>query len=327
MAHKQLCIDQEIKSYPTIKLYKKGSFDGIKGKGTGNNVDSVLQDLGFVNSGDLEEKNKGETFPSERKKEAKANKKLKNKNNKQQEKVAVRIIPFHEHDIHDAWHDASLSFEFALLHGIYIENGSLSSEKQNTFKEWLELLSNTLPIQMKRTHTIINGILDNWSMAISGQHELDKLVQSYTNKKEVEPSWKWRTCTYGENSMGYTCGLWQLFHIMSVGVVEYNKHHHHGSLDNLIATRRASETLRNCKLLYTFVHIMCIFLYKDPHLAVCISLPDIDHFFQCDVCRMNFLSMYDTCAVSCCMWKSLYPSYHTYPSHLLMSYLIQQPIV
>ena len=248
VAHKQLCKDQEIKSYPTIKLYKKGSFDGnIKGKGTGNNVDSVLNDLGFVNSGsDLEENKKGETFPSERK-EAKK-KKLKNKNNKQQEKVAARIIPFHEHDIHDAWYDASLSFEFALLHGIYIENGSLSSEKQNTFKEWLELLSNTLPIQMKRTHTIINGILDNWSMAISGQHELDKLVQSYTNKKD-EPSWKWKTCTYGDNNMGYTCGLWQLFHIMSVGVVEYNKHHHHGSLDDLIATRRASETLRNCKLI------------------------------------------------------------------------------
>ena len=37
--------------------------------------------------------------------------------------------------------------------------------------------------------------------------------------------------------------------IVSVGVVEYNKHHHHGSLDDLIATRRASETLRNCKLI------------------------------------------------------------------------------
>ena len=199
VAHKQLCKDQEIRSYPTIKLFKKNSFDVIKGKGTGNNVDSVLNDLGFVNngSGDLEEK-KGETFPSERK-EAKANKKL--KNNKQQEKAVARIIPFQEHDIHDAWYDATLSFEFALSHAIYIENGPLSSEKQNTFKEWLELLSNTLPIQMKRTHTIIDGILDNWEMAISGQHELDTLVQSYTKD---EPSWKWKTCTYGDNTMGYT---------------------------------------------------------------------------------------------------------------------------
>ena len=24
--------------------------------------------------------------------------------------------------------------------------------------------------------------------------------------------------------MGYTCGLWQLFHVASVGVVEYNRH-------------------------------------------------------------------------------------------------------
>lgn len=200
VAHKQLCKDQEIRSYPTIKLFKKDSFDIITGKGTGNNVDSVLQDLGFSNSGgDLEEKKRGKTFPSERK-EAKANK----TDNKQENKVAARIIPFQEHDIHDAWYDASLSFEFALSHAIYIENGSLSSEKQNTFHQWLVLLSNTLPIQMKRIHSIINGILDNWTMAISGQYELDKLVQSYTSKKDDESSWKWKTCTYGDNAMGYT---------------------------------------------------------------------------------------------------------------------------
>ena len=194
VAHKQLCKDQEIRSYPTIKLYKRNSFDVIKGKGTGNNVDSVLQDLGFVSSGDLEEKRKGETFPSERKEEAKAANKLNKNDDKQQEKVITRIIQFHEHDIHDAWYDATLSFEFALLHAIYIENGPLSLEKQTTFQQWLVLLSNALPIQMKKIHSIINGILDNWTMAISGQYELDKLVQSYTTKKEPR-SWKWKTCS------------------------------------------------------------------------------------------------------------------------------------
>jgi len=209
VAHKQLCKDQEIRSYPTIKLYKKDSFDIIKGKGTGNNVDSVLQDLGFVSVGDLEEKKRGETFPSERK-EAKANK----NDNKQENKVAARIIPFHEHDIHDAWYDASLSFEFALSHAIYIENGSLSSEKSEAFHSWLVLLSNTLPIQMKSIHVIINGILDNWTMAISGQYELDKLVQSYTTKKDDESrSWKWKTCTYGDNNMGYTWKV-RVFYIL-----------------------------------------------------------------------------------------------------------------
>jgi len=76
--------------------------------------------------------------------------------------------------------------------------------------------------------------------------------------------------------MGFTCGLWQLFHVMSVGVVEYNRHNN----DAPIATGHASETLRNY----------------------------IDHFFQCDVCRMNFLSTYDSCAFDGCHRLSESPS-------------------
>jgi len=76
--------------------------------------------------------------------------------------------------------------------------------------------------------------------------------------------------------MGYTCGLWGLFHIVSVGVVEHNAR----NAATAIATRHAGEVLRNY----------------------------IDHFFQCDVCRMNFLSMYDTCAFNGCHRLSDEPS-------------------
>ena len=70
-------------------------------------------------------------------------------------------------------------------------------------------------------------------------------------------------------------GLWQLFHIMSVGVVEYNKHHHHGSLDDLIATRRASETLRNCKL------VVVVKVTYHVHLFISMDFSPliIRHFF------------------------------------------------
>ena len=67
---------------------------------------------------------------------------------------------------------------------------------------------------MKSIHFIINGILDNWTRAISGQYELDKLVQSYTSKKDDESrSWKWKTCTYGDNNMGYTWKV-RVFYIL-----------------------------------------------------------------------------------------------------------------
>ena len=150
-------------------------------------------------------------------------------------------------------------------------NGPMSSEEKTAFREWLELLSKTLPVQMGRTHEIINILLENFSTAAQGQSDMNKLI---SHKVPAESSSSWRTCTYGDNKMGYTCGLWQLFHIMTVGVVEYNR-------DNpAIPTRHASETLRNY----------------------------IEHFFQCDVCRMNFLQMYDNCAFDGCHRLSNRPS-------------------
>lgn len=206
----------------------------------------------------------------------------------------ARVIPFHMNDIHDAWAgkdyssfpsfmsiclgrliylsntifipfatDAALSFEFALKTGIHMSNGALSSGEENAFRNWLQLLSKSLPIQMKRTHDIINLLLENFSVATQSQSDMDRLINRNIS---VEPKRSWHTCTYGDNKMGYTCGLWQLFHIMSVGVVEYNRH------NPPIPTRHASETLRNY----------------------------IEHFFQCEVCRLNFLDMYDTCAFGGC---------------------------
>lgn len=186
-----------------------------------------------------------------------------------------RVASFRVNDVHDAWFDAALSFEFALKNGIYMEHGPLAKDKSEAFRNWLDLLSKSLPAQMKRTHDIINAILENFSLAISSQSELDELVRIQV-PYEPSLSSSWRTCTNGNNEMGYTCGLWTMFHIMSVGVVEYNRHNNL----SIIPTGHASEILRNY----------------------------IDFFFQCDECRMNFLSMYDTCAFNGCHRLSKNPS-------------------
>ena len=57
------------------------------------------------------------------------------------------------------------------------------------------------------------------------------MTTTTTNQGHVKEmaGWSWQTCTYGENDMGYTCGLWQLFHVESVGVVEYNRHNNEGT--------------------------------------------------------------------------------------------------
>ena len=45
----------------------------------------------------------------------------------------------------------------------------------------------------------------------------------------------------GDGDVGYTCGLWQLFHVVSVGAVEYNRN------NPPMPTRYVADTLRNCE--------------------------------------------------------------------------------
>lgn len=254
VAHRDVCKAQEVKGYPTIKIYKGGSYEPAAGS-VRNDAEAVLRELGLGGGGG---DNKGG------KKESKGN--IRSGQNvsssavdggsgamSASEKEKARVVPFREHDVRDAWSDASTSFEFALRNGIYMENGPLSPEKSSALRDWLELLSKSLPGEMNRTHDVINSILADYGSATGGQSNLDRLVDGSLNStnedgKKKKKKWIWRTCTYGDNEMGYTCGLWQLFHIMSVGVVEYNEHN-----DDRIATKHASETLRNCE--YTFFNV------------------------------------------------------------------------
>lgn len=64
--------------------------------------------------------------------------------------------------------------------------------------------------------------------------------------------------------MGYTCGLWELFHTVTIGVVEWNLV---GSKDTSYTAMEAANIFR------TYV----------------------EHFFGCEVCRVNFMHEYDNC--------------------------------
>ncbi|KAL7469600.1 hypothetical protein ACHAXS_009845 [Conticribra weissflogii] len=251
VAHHDICKEQGIRSFPTVKVLKEDSYDFKEIKLGEVDAEHILRALGFSN--DSVEKAK------------------KNASKKENVHEIARVIPFRLHDVHDAWSDAALSFEFSLKTGIHMSNGPLSPEEETAFRDWLELLSKTLPIQMKRTHDIINLLLENFSKAAESQSKMDYLI---SQNIPVEPKREWRTCTYGDNQMGYTCGLWQLFHIMTIGVVEYNQH------NAAIPTRHASEAIRNY----------------------------VEHFFQCEVCRLNFLDMYDNCAFDGCHRLSAQPA-------------------
>lgn len=268
VAHRELCKVQNVTAYPMIKLYREGSYEARQGK-KGNDVKTILKELGFDDGG----VSGGDGVGSAN---AESSRKLEETRGEEKtltKESDARVVPFQINDVHYAWTDAALSFEFALRNSIYVENGPLNATKSRALREWLTLLSTTLPPQMTRTNEIIDTLLKNLDIATGGQSGLNDLVTLRVGP--TEPTWSWRTCTYGDGAVGYTCGLWQLFHIMSIGVVEYNQH-----TNTPMPTRYVADTLREY----------------------------IDHFFQCEVCRLNFLWMYNTCAFDGCNRLSDKPS-------------------
>lgn len=117
----------------------------------------------------------------------------------------------------DIYNDAYLSFSFAMKNGIFKDQGPLSNSTRENVTEFIELVQATMPPSFK-LQTLVSEILSNPDEALASEEALVALVDKYPPKKK---SWS-HSCTRGDPAMGYTCGLWELFHIMSVGLVEFN---------------------------------------------------------------------------------------------------------
>jgi len=167
----------------------------------------------------------------------------------------------------DVFDDAYRAFQFSLREGVYTTNGALGPQKRKALKEWLHLLSNCLPVQWK-IQTLINALLNEFDSICSGREHLEKVLDRFP----LPGSWS-SACEKGEKGMGYTCGLWELFHIMSIGLVEWNEMLPNDPNKRLaIGADHAGDTMRNF----------------------------VEFFFTCEQCRKNFLKEYDGCALDRC---------------------------
>jgi Erv1 / Alr family/Thioredoxin len=166
----------------------------------------------------------------------------------------------------DLFSDAYLSFHFALKTGIYMSNGPLTNTTRAALHSWLSLLEKSMPPTW-HIQNLIRALLKNFDSITQGEDQLLAVVNQFPPRSK---NWS-RACSHGEKGAGYTCGLWQLFHIMTVGVVEWNLMIYE-DLDMMLDVSEAALTLRNY----------------------------VEHFFGCEVCRVNFVGAYDTCAHDRC---------------------------
>jgi len=165
--------------------------------------------------------------------------------------------------------DAYLSLVFAFKNGVFTSNGPLQGNATiNALHDWLDLLLMALPPTWS-VQKLIKAL----------RHDFDKIIQSEQNLVEIvdkfpPPTSQWsESCKKGEAAMGYTCGLWSLFHIITVGVVEWNLMISTDDNHELVeSTEKAATTIRNF----------------------------VANFFGCEVCRLNFVSAFDACAHDRC---------------------------
>jgi Erv1 / Alr family len=172
--------------------------------------------------------------------------------------------------------DIHLSFDFAMRQGVFLSDDPLPSERADVLFVWLRMLRKTLPISWTALHGAVQNLIDNFDYVKRSESYMVTILEEY-----APPSKIWSiSCSHGEIDAGFTCGLWELFHTVTVGVVDYNRaaaFHR-----NRIATEDVARTIRSF----------------------------VDAFFPCETCRRNFIAMFDSCAYSRCEVLHLEKSEH-----------------
>ncbi|VEU36824.1 unnamed protein product [Pseudo-nitzschia multistriata] len=113
---------------------------------------------------------------------------------------------------------------------------------------------------------VVRDLLKNFDAIVMEPMALNKIMG---NHPPPGPISKWSRAS-SQHGTGYTAGLWILFHIMSVGLVKWN----HLATDDgqMIIPAAMADIQRNY----------------------------VEHFFQCEECRLNFLSDFDACMFDRC---------------------------
>lgn len=188
-------------------------------------------------------------------------------------KVPIVKRAFKRTKAEDMLNDAALSFTRGLLMGVFRKDprAPLDYKRKEALKDWLDLLSVSLPPEMG-LHELIDTLKYN---IVSISQSLENLEMVVKKHKIPNPNWSDSCTSKSEKNIGFFCGFWKLLHIMSIGFAEQA-----GGLSlqesdpsvRVLSTTAAGDIVRS-------------------YMA---------NFFNCDKCTQRFIAQYDDCSFDRC---------------------------
>jgi Erv1 / Alr family/Thioredoxin len=256
--NRRLCRRQTSSGYPVVRLFKPGATEGMDIPFMDINPVKALEKMGMVIDTREFEDDWDIPVPAA------------NRYPKWQQILDEllgrerEVRPYHRRTRDELKSDIHLSLDFALRDGVYSTDSPISEKASTALKEWLKLLHKTLP-ESWEVHLVIEELLANFVYITKHEGYLTRVLDQHPPENV-----KWsEACSHGDPDAGYTCGLWELFHAMTIGVVRHNMINPE---HRRIATEDAATTLRNY----------------------------VENFFGCIECRNNFLATADSCAFDRC---------------------------
>jgi thiol-disulfide isomerase/thioredoxin len=277
--HTEICKEQGIKGYPTIKFFKAGSAEGeiiLKAAALPKYIIGKLS--GVVKEKDHDHDHDHDQDPVQDQDQGGDPFFIKNstgtapKMDKEVEKMLQGVAQKWKQKTssENTFHDATLSFDFAVRNSIFMTNDALDAKQAKVLRKWLELLNKSVPSTMR-------GVKEDAAVL---EHQFESIIASEANLLKYMPAKKEQSwsedCSRGVKGRGYTCGLWELFHTVTVGIVQWNIMAH-----DRMSTLDAADILKDY----------------------------IENYFTCDECRKNFSTIYDACQFQRCERLSSNESY------------------
>lgn len=247
-AHSQLCRDLGINAVPHIVGYTMGTTEGQVMKRSNDNLldPSYVSDLLEI-SLDMDA--------------------AKHKPMDMRSNANAVLVSKNEHtDEPSVFADASQSFIYGLQKIQVDFKNPLTSFQKDAFIEWIDLLHWSLPSQWK-IHNLINDIRHNYNFIAKKPSQIKLILESHN----VPTAPIWNECKLNDASdSGYACGLWKLFHIISIGVSEQHR------------------TVLGGKERISSAHVSDVMLNY------------VSIFFDCELCQVNFLQSHEKCIIDKC---------------------------